>query len=73
LVTDERYYGGRRVKLPERFTGGAEVFVVYIVLTKNLLPGGMLQEPWVDCLATPGQEGEILLTAAVKDYFAEKK
>lgn len=65
LVTDERYYHNRRVKLPTVFTGGPEVFVVYLSVHRGCLPGRHLQEPWVDCTATPGEQGEIEMTGTL--------
>lgn len=64
-VSDERYYDGRRVRLPARFTEGQEVFVVYLSVWKNLLPDRYLQAPWVECVAPPGDDGEIEMTAAL--------
>lgn len=66
LVSNERFYPWRRIRLPARFTGGPEVFVVYLNIQKHLLPTGELEEPWVECVATPGDRGEIEVAAALK-------
>ena len=65
LVTDERYYHGRRVRLPDSFTGGPEVFVVYLSVFRYALPGRHLQEPWLECIATPGDKGDIEMTGTL--------
>jgi len=55
FVTDEGHHPWRRIRLPAKFTGGPEVFVVYLDVYKDLLPGKRPEEPWVECAAAPGE------------------
>jgi hypothetical protein len=68
IVTDETYRFWQRIKLPQSFTGGPKVFVVYFDVYQGLLPGGRLASPWIECIATPGEKGDIMMLAAW-NYF----
>ena len=61
LVRDETYRPEVRVKLPEEFTGGTEVYAVNVWIEREFLPEGFLTQRRILCRATPGRTGPVLM------------
>ncbi|MBN9524473.1 hypothetical protein J0H58_39160 [bacterium] len=61
LVRDETYRPGVRLRLPDEFTGGREVYAADVWVERRLLPEGRLTDRQLACLAIPGVEGRVYL------------
>lgn len=59
LFEDEQYTPGRRRRLPDDFTRGAEVYAFDLLILSDYLPAGKLDTPLIPCVAEPGPAGTI--------------
>ena len=64
LVHDTTYRPYERFRLPDAFTGGPEVYFGHVYVKRELLPGGVLDVPFVRCRAIPDDEDSRVLMVA---------
>lgn len=56
---DMSYVENARFRIPEKLTGGPEVYAAHLWITRRYLPGHQLQWPMVPCMAEPGETGHL--------------
>jgi hypothetical protein len=61
LVTNEEPERYRRRLLPVSFTGGPKVYAADLWIRRKYLRGGYLTDPFLPCIAEPGEEGGLEL------------
>ena len=59
-ITDEKYRPGERMLLPVSFTDGVQAYIAHLLLERNALQSGIIDDDLVYCLAEVGEKGRIV-------------
>lgn len=63
LLNDATYRPYERHRLPPELTGGPEVYFAHVYVKRELLPAGVLDVPFVRCMALPDEDDSRVLMA----------